>query len=141
MTQPLRIKHSHFSFFAKVVSLNVVRPLKSYQNIHFHASTLTHPPQKFERPSFGMVAATALKLWLRGHLQYHNLLTEFHKNLPIGSEVGTGGQTHRQRGDLISLHFPLGMKVGYKSSRASVSSDIWCNNSIIATPNREQQAR
>jgi hypothetical protein len=32
---------------------------------------------------FGMVADTALKLQLPGHLQWINLRTEFHKNLPI----------------------------------------------------------
>jgi hypothetical protein len=42
-----------------------------------------------------MVIATALKLWHRGHLQWHDLRTEFYKNIPIGSEVD-GGQTDTQ---------------------------------------------
>jgi len=43
---------------------------------------------------FGMVAATALKLWRRGHLR---LPTEFHKNLPTGAKVeGGGGQTETE---------------------------------------------
>jgi hypothetical protein len=61
-----------------------------------------------------MVAATALKLWSLSHLQWHDLPTEFHKNLPIGSEVYSGDrQTH---GMVISLAhiFPLGRKVGYE---------------------------
>jgi hypothetical protein len=53
-----------------------------------------------------MVAATALKLCR------HDLPTNFHKNLPTGSEADRGGQTHRQDGDLITVFFPLEMKVG-----------------------------
>jgi hypothetical protein len=34
-----------------------------------------------------MVADTALKLRHRGHLELHDLLTEFYKNLLIGSKV------------------------------------------------------
>jgi hypothetical protein len=37
-----------------------------------------------------MVAATALKLWRRGHLQWHGLPTEFNKNIPTGSKVDGG---------------------------------------------------
>jgi hypothetical protein len=36
--------------------------------------------------------------------------TEFHKNLAIGSEVDMGVQTHRQDGNLISLHFSFRRK-------------------------------
>jgi hypothetical protein len=39
---------------------------------------------------FGMVAATALTIMCGGHLQYHDLHTEFHKNLPIGPDTQTG---------------------------------------------------
>jgi hypothetical protein len=58
-----------------------------------------------------MVEGTGLKVRRRGHLQWHDLLTEFHKNLPIGSKVIRGGHTQidrrtdRQAGDLISLTF------------------------------------
>jgi hypothetical protein len=73
-----------------MVLLKVVYPLKIYQNTKFHGPTLSDAsfasPQKFEC-HFGMVAATALILWPRGNLQWHDLPTEFHKNLPIGSEV------------------------------------------------------
>jgi hypothetical protein len=41
---------------------------------------------------FLMVEATVLKLWHRGHLQLHDLPTEFDTNLPIASKV-EGGQT------------------------------------------------
>jgi hypothetical protein len=50
---------------------------------------------------FGVVEGTGLKRTCRGHLQWHDLPTEFHKNLPIGSKVISGGhtqtdgQTHR----------------------------------------------
>jgi hypothetical protein len=55
---------------------------------------------------FGMVEGTVLKSMGWGHLQWHDLPTEFHKNLPIGSKVIRGDrQTDRQTGDLISLTF------------------------------------
>jgi hypothetical protein len=45
-----------------------------------------------------MVEVTGLKVWLRDHLQWHDLSTEFHKNLPIGSKVIRRGHTDRQTG-------------------------------------------
>jgi hypothetical protein len=41
------------------------------------------------------------KLWRRDHLQWNDLCTSFHENLPTGSKVNRG-QTNRQEGDLIS---------------------------------------
>jgi hypothetical protein len=53
-----------------------------------------------------MVVATALKLCRRGHLQWHDLPTDFLKNLPVGSKIdGWDRHTNRQDDDLISLHF------------------------------------
>jgi hypothetical protein len=49
-----------------------------------------------------MVATTALKLWHRGNLQWHDIPTKFHKNLPIVSKVDRG--EHRQDGDLVGLN-------------------------------------
>jgi hypothetical protein len=54
-----------------------------------------------------MVAATTLKLWRWGYLQWYDLLTEFHKNLPVGLEVNGGTDRHRRDGDLITYIFPL----------------------------------
>jgi hypothetical protein len=50
---------------------------------------------------FGMVEGTGLKVRRRDHLQWHDLPTKFHKNLPIGSnvimgETQTDGQIDRQ---------------------------------------------
>jgi hypothetical protein len=50
-----------------------------------------------------MAKATILKMWHRGHLQWHHLPTKFHEKPPIGSKVVTGTHTERQAGDLISL--------------------------------------
>jgi hypothetical protein len=85
---------SYFLFFAEVL-LKVVHPLKVYHNTKFHGATLSGAifvlPQNFELSChFGMVADTSPKLWRRGHLQWHDLITEFHKNLPIRSEVQRG---------------------------------------------------
>jgi hypothetical protein len=45
---------------------------------------------------FGMAEGTGLKVRRRGHLQWHDLPTEFHKNLPVGSKVIKGEHTDRQ---------------------------------------------
>jgi hypothetical protein len=42
-------------------------------------------------------------------------MTEFHKNLPIGSEVGGGAFRQRQDGDFISLHFSFRKESGLKN--------------------------
>jgi hypothetical protein len=39
---------------------------------------------------FGMAEATRLKMWRRGHLQWHHLFTKFHENLRIYSKVIRG---------------------------------------------------
>jgi hypothetical protein len=47
---------------------------------------------------FGMLEGTGL-IRLRGHLQWYDLPTKFHKNLPIGSKVIRGDtQTDRHTG-------------------------------------------
>jgi hypothetical protein len=44
------------------------------------------------------IAATELQLWGRGHLQWHDDHTEFHKYLPAGTKVDEGGQTDTETG-------------------------------------------
>jgi hypothetical protein len=44
-----------------------------------------------------MAEATILKMWHRGHFQWHRLPTKFHENPPIGSEVISGGNTQTDR--------------------------------------------
>jgi hypothetical protein len=55
---------------------------------------------------FGKVAATELKLWHRGHIQWHDVPSEIHTNLPVGPKIdrGTGRHADTQDCDLISLH-------------------------------------
>jgi hypothetical protein len=36
---------------------------------------------------FGIFDAKGLKVWRRGHPHWHDVLTEFHKNLQIGSKL------------------------------------------------------
>jgi hypothetical protein len=55
--------------------------------IHLRSLNVSH---------IGMLEVTGLKVWRRGYLQWHDLPTEFHKNLPIGSKVIRGDtQTDR----------------------------------------------
>jgi hypothetical protein len=86
---------SHFCFFAKsglIKSCSSCEDLSEYKiswscvdwcNFYIHLKSLNVR-------HFGMIAAPALKLWLRGHLQWHDFFTAFHKNLLIGSEVDGG---------------------------------------------------
>jgi hypothetical protein len=101
---------SNLSFFAKSVlikSCSSSEYLSEYKiswsyvdwckfYIHLKSLNVRH---------FGMVATTALKLWYRGHLQWHDLPTKFHKNLPLGSDVDWEWGRHTEAGDLISLLF------------------------------------
>jgi hypothetical protein len=55
---------------------------------------------------FGMVEIQDSKVWHQGHLKWHDLPTEFHTNLPIGSKVIRGDtHTHRQNNNFLSLTF------------------------------------
>jgi hypothetical protein len=81
-----------------VVSLKVVNPLTIYQNAKFHGPTLTGTSfistPKVLTSAILMVTAKALKLWRLGHLQWHALSTEFHKNYQLVQKLmGGGAQT------------------------------------------------
>jgi hypothetical protein len=116
----------YFLFLTKMVSLKVVHPLKITK---FHVPTLTDA----SFASISEVWTSAILEWLkvrdwkvrhRGHLQWHDLRTEFHKNLPTGSKVVRGHtQTDRQTGDLISLTF-LFKECKLKTSQA-VSHEVY----------------
>jgi hypothetical protein len=86
---------SYFLFLTKTVLLKVVHPLKIYQYTTFYGPTLTGT----SLASTSDVWTSVILEWLkvrdyrvrrRGHLQWHDLSTEFHKNLPIGSKVIRG---------------------------------------------------
>jgi hypothetical protein len=64
---------------------------------------------------FEMVAATSLKTWRLDHLQWHDLPTEFHKKSTNTFKSQLRRQTHRQDGDLISLHFSFRMESRLKA--------------------------
>jgi hypothetical protein len=93
----------------------VDHPFNVYQYSKFHGPTLTGA--SFASTSEVLTSAILeclkvrdQKVRRRGHIQWHDLRTEFHKNLPIGSKVIWGGggghtRTNRQTGYLISLTF------------------------------------
>jgi hypothetical protein len=72
---------------------------------HLHTKFLPNPPtstnvikvflcthlRSLNARHFGMAKATGLKMWHRGHLQWHHLPTKFDENPPIGSKVIIGG--------------------------------------------------
>jgi hypothetical protein len=111
-----------FLVFRKIVSLKVILPLKGYQNIKFHGSTLTRA--SFASTSEVWTSAVLewlqlqhKKLYSRGHLQWYlslfveinlqrlwppnpgckdmTFLTNLKKSNNIGSKID-GGQTDRR---------------------------------------------
>jgi hypothetical protein len=98
---------SHFSFFAKVVLLKVVHRLTIYRSTKFDGPTLTGA--SFTSASKIWTSSSLERLQLRywkllhwGHLQCHDLCTEFHKICQLVQKF-IGGQIHRHKGDYISL--------------------------------------
>jgi hypothetical protein len=77
---------------------------------------------------FGIVKGTRLGVRRRGHLQWHDLPTEFHKNLPIVSKVIRGDtQIDRQTGYLMGLTFLK--KEGRLKIHKMLASKWKCQNS------------
>jgi hypothetical protein len=62
-----------------------------------------HPPQKVECLPF-LNEATGIRSMVSRSLQWYDLPTEFHKNLPTGSEV-IRRDSQTDSGDLIILTF------------------------------------
>jgi hypothetical protein len=92
----------------------LIKSCSSFEDLSVHKMSWSHVDwckfcihlRSLNALHFGMVEGTGLKVWRRGHLQWHNVPTKFHKNLEIGSKVIRGDtQTDRQTGDLISLTF------------------------------------
>jgi hypothetical protein len=136
---------SYFLFLTKMVSLKVVHPLKVYQYTKYHVPTLTGA----SFTSISDVWTSAILEWLkvrdwkvrrRGPLQWHDLCTEFHKNLPIGSKVIRGGhrRTDRQTGDLISFTFLFKESRLIKTATCNCST-MWMSikSKIIWLTNRQ----
>jgi hypothetical protein len=94
-------------FDKKMVLLKVVHPLKIYQHTKFHGPTLTDATfastsEVWTRAILKCLKVRDWNVWYRGHPQWHDLRTEFHKNLPIGSKVIRGEtQTDRQTYRLV----------------------------------------
>jgi hypothetical protein len=110
-------------FLTKMVSLKVVHPLNIYQYTKFHVPALngasfTSISEVWTSAILEWLKVRDWKVWRRGHLQWHDIPTEFHKNLPIGSKVIEGDtQTDGQTGTLISLTFL------FKESRLKISKN------------------
>jgi hypothetical protein len=90
-----------------MVFLKVVHLLKiiSIQNFMVEWCKFCIHLRSLKVRHFVMVEGTGLKVGCQGQLKWHDLPTEFHKNLPIDSKVIKGGHTDRQTADLISLTF------------------------------------
>jgi hypothetical protein len=73
-----------------------------------------------------MVEGTGLKVLRRGHVQWHDLPTEFHKNLPIGSKVIRGD---KQTDGFISLTF-LFKESRLKSTLFFASTAQTCESNV-----------
>jgi hypothetical protein len=92
--------------------------------IHLRSSNVRH---------FVMVVATGLKLCLRGHIQWHDLSTEFHENLLISSKVDGGDiHSHRQKSDLISLLFPFRKEGRVKCTLIEWGWRVWTGFSWLS---------
>lgn len=72
-------------FFSKIVLLNTVHHLHFYKHAKFYGPTLNFATFAFTSKA-GVVEGTGLKCVASRSLQWHDLPTQFHKNLQIGSE-------------------------------------------------------
>jgi hypothetical protein len=83
-----------FGFFTKTVPLKVIHLWRSVSTHNFMEPCwlvqVFHSPQKFEACHFGIVKAAGIKVWRRGHLNWHDYLTEFNKILLTGSKIIRG---------------------------------------------------
>jgi len=92
---------SYFSFFAKMVLLKVVHPLKIYQNTKFHGPTLTgtsFAPTSKVRPPFWNGCSYGIKNYgveviFNGMTSLLNFIKIYQL---VQKLIGGGGQTHRQ---------------------------------------------
>jgi len=75
-----------------------------------------HKRQKFESPPFRNGWATGLKIWRRGHPQWHGLLTQFHKLCQFVQKL----LLTTQHGDLLRL------TLIFKNSTLKNGRDMYC---------------
>jgi hypothetical protein len=71
-----------------------------------------------------MVAATALGIRHGGHLQWHDLPTEFRKSLPIGSKVDMGAGRHISLAYIFSFRKESRLKSKYEHSNGISYSSV-----------------
>jgi hypothetical protein len=77
---------------------------------------------------FGIIEATGLKLMSGGHLQWHDLHTEFHKNLPNGSSVVSGDKNTQTEGNIINLLFSFRKESRLKCNGKRVRNSLCCSH-------------
>jgi hypothetical protein len=89
-----------FFFFYKMALFNFIHPLKIYSQTKFHDRTLTGASIASTSEVLTPAILEWLKLrdwkvWRRGHSQWHNLPTEFHKIFLFQKLLGGQRRTDR----------------------------------------------
>jgi hypothetical protein len=118
---------SYLWFSAKVTLLNLFIfrgsiKIRNFMVLRWLVQAWFLPQKLWRQPYWnGWSYGSKIVAYRTRQLQWHGIPTKFHTNLLIGSNVyGGGADTHRQGGDLISLHFCF-----RKETRLKINSAVF----------------